>query len=215
MAGEDLIDGRVEDVVAVVAEGLHSDGQDDLEHVLLGEARAEEPVQVLRTGQTPALAPSSLYATFGSKRGVMKAALIRYDQDRDALLAPLEHGEEGLADIRRFLGQVRVGLETSDVPGCLMVNTAAGPTAHDEIIGGRARVYRTRLHDGLFSALNRAAGDGELLETRAEVLRRRATLLEATLCGLQVTKRNDDTESALEALGGILALLDDWSAVNP
>lgn len=157
------------------------------------------------------LSPSSLYAAFGSKAGVMDAALVRYDQDRDTLLAPLEHGTEGLADIRSFLDQVRVGLEAREVAGCLMVNTAAGPAAREEVIGGRARAYRRRLRDGLLAALIRAAGAGELSETRPEILGRRATLVEATLCGLQVAKRNDDAEGALEALAGILALLDDWA----
>ncbi|MFD0503442.1 TetR/AcrR family transcriptional regulator [Streptomyces chiangmaiensis] len=38
--------------------------------------------------QATGLAPSSLYAAFGSKQGVLEAALARYDRDREDLLAP-------------------------------------------------------------------------------------------------------------------------------
>ncbi|WP_311137532.1 helix-turn-helix domain-containing protein [Streptomyces sp. I6] len=114
------------------------------------------------------LAPSSLYAAFGSKHGVLEAALARYDRDREDLLAPLERGEAGLEDLRLFLASVRTSLTRPGAPGCFMVNTATEVAPRDERIAAHANRYRERVRDGIAAALTRAVALGEVAPAGAE-----------------------------------------------
>lgn len=158
------------------------------------------------------LSPSSLYGAFGSKSGVMEAALARYDRDRDALLAPLEHGEHGLTDIRRFLAAVRDSMTTADAVGCFMVSTTAGAAAHDPVLAQRTSAYRARVRDGLCAALQRAAALGELSHATSRVLRRRALTLQAALYGAHVARRAGEAAEAAETVDALEHLIQQWGA---
>lgn len=155
------------------------------------------------------LGPSSLYAAFGSKRGVMEAALTRYSHDRDAQLAPLERGTRGLEDIRTFLRTLRAGLTAPDSRGCFMVNSSAGVAARDDRVADQVKQYCSRLRAGLAAALSRAARAGETADG-SELVIDRAYLLQAALFGAQLAARAGDAEAASGALTALEGLLDDW-----
>jgi AcrR family transcriptional regulator len=160
------------------------------------------------------LAPSSLYAAFGSKRGVLEAALARYDRDRDELLAPLERGEAGLDDVRLFLASVRRGVIEPESPGCFMVNTTTEVAPRDERIAEHAHRYRERVRDALAAALERAAARGELASVDAEQAKGRARLLQAALYGVQVAARSGATDEALATVDALELLVAQWAAAD-
>ncbi|MFV2195450.1 TetR/AcrR family transcriptional regulator [Nocardiopsis sp. LOL_012] len=159
--------------------------------------------------QATGLAPSSLYAAFGSKHGVLEAALARYDRDREDLLRPLEHGSSGLADLSAFLDAVRSGLTEPGPPGCFMVTTATEVAPRDERIAERARRYGKRVREGIATALDRAVARGEILPGDVAD---RARLLQAAFVGVQVTARCGATDEALAVVESMRRQVERWAA---
>ncbi|WP_026127404.1 TetR/AcrR family transcriptional regulator [Nocardiopsis lucentensis] len=166
-------------------------------------------------GRATGLSPSSLYAAFGSKHGVLEAALTRYDRDREDLLRPLEHGSGGLDDLRGFLDAIRRGLTEPGHPGCFMVNTATEVAPRDDRIAERAHRYRERVRNGLAAALDRAAARGELPAGDVEDTTSRARLLQAALFGVQVTARSGATEEALATVEALSRQIERWAVPGP
>ncbi|NUR25446.1 MAG: TetR/AcrR family transcriptional regulator [Catenulispora sp.] len=155
------------------------------------------------------LALSSLYAAFGSKRGMMEAALARYSRDRVAQLAPLEHGTRGLDDIHAFLAGLRAGLADPGGRGCFMVNSSAGAAAYDGQIAVLVTRYRERIRTGLAAALRRAIEAGEIDAGPADP-DERARVLQAALFGAQLAARSGATQDATATLTALEHLLDTW-----
>jgi len=160
------------------------------------------------------LSPSSLYAAFGSKQGVLQAALARYDRDRDDLLGPLEQGTEGLDDLRRFLDRIRQGVTEPGSPGCFMANTATEVAPRDERIAEHAHRYRERVRDAVAAALGWAADREELPAMRAEEILGRARLLQSALYGVQVAARSGATEEALAVVHALERQVEQWAAAE-
>ncbi len=161
------------------------------------------------------LAPSSLYAAFGSKHGVLQAALARYDRDRDDLLGPVEQGTAGLGDLRQFLEHVRRGITEPGSPGCFMVNTATEVAPRDERIAEHAHHYRERVRDAVAAALRRAAERGELPPMSPEEILGRARLLQAALYGTQVAARSGASQEALDTVDALERQIEQWSVTSP
>ena len=158
------------------------------------------------------LAPSSLYAAFGSKHGVLSAALTRYDRDRDALLAPLEHGHAGVADLLAFLDAVRRSLAEPGTPGCFMVNTATEVAPRDPLIAEQTNRYRTRVRQGITAALRRAA---ELGETQPGGELDRARIVQACVYGALVAARSGAAPDATAALDALERQVETWPDKGP
>ena len=63
------------------------------------------------------LSLSSLYGAFGSKQGVLDAALARYEFQMSGItIGDLESATRGLPDIERFIRQVRAVLDDLPTP---------------------------------------------------------------------------------------------------
>ncbi|KUO15025.1 TetR/AcrR family transcriptional regulator [Streptomyces dysideae] len=174
-------------------------------------AKGYEATTVEDLAAATGLSPSSLYAAFGSKHGVLQAALGRYDRDRDELLGPLEHGTAGLDDLRGFLDRIRRGVPEPGSPGCFMVNTATEVAPRDERIAEHAHRYRERVRDAVAAALRRAADHGELPDMAAEEILDRARLIQAALYGVQVAARSGATEEALATVAALERQIERWS----
>lgn len=160
------------------------------------------------------LSASSLYAAFGSKHGVLQAALARYDRDRDDLLGPLERGTAGLDDLRRFLDRVRRGVTEPGSPGCFMVNTATEVAPRDERIAEHAHRYRERVRDAVAAALRRAGDRGELPPMEASEILGRARLLQAALYGAQVAARSGANDEALATVDALDRQVEQWAEAS-
>ena len=143
---------------------------------------------------------STLYNSFGGKRGLYELATQSYLEDAEAgLFGPLERsGTGGYDAVLEFLGRLRTGL-TSDnaIPGCLIVNDMAAGTAPEQ-----AARYRVRLEEGLESALERA-GDPD-----ADA---RAGLLASSVLGVNlVSKATGDRREVARLLDAVIATVTQW-----
>ena len=154
------------------------------------------------------LAPSSLYAAFGNKHGVLQAALARYDRDRDLTLMPLEAGSAGLDDLRQFLTGVRRAITAGEGPGCFMVNTATEVAPRDDVIAQCTNRYRERIRDGVAAALDRAAVRGEI---ERSVTLDRARLVQSCLYGALVAARGGAAGEAAAVIDALERQIDVWA----
>ena len=115
------------------------------------------------------LSLSSLYAAFGSKQGVLDAALARYECEMSGIIGELESGTRGLPDIERFVGRVRAVLDDpASPPGCFMVNTMVEVADGIPEVRQRVAAYRHRIERALKAALDVATAIGDIERGRPE-----------------------------------------------
>jgi TetR/AcrR family transcriptional repressor of nem operon len=118
----------------------------------------EEATGVVRT---------SLYNTFGNKRGLFDAALEAYLGQLFAEIdSMLTEATGGLDDIHGFLDTLE-GWHLSGIPGCFMINSMVEFADRDPEITTRGGVYLDKLRDGLRAALVRAHANGEVPDSAA------------------------------------------------
>ena len=112
---------------------------------------------------------SSLYNSFGGKRGLYEAAITTYlDVAEGGLFDPLLTGtDDGFADLLTFFGFLHTGLTASDaIPGCLIVNDMASGADPEAALR-----YRSLLEEGMRRALTRAGeADEKRRDDRAALL---------------------------------------------
>lgn len=154
------------------------------------------------------LSLSSLYAAFGSKQGVLDAALARYECEMSGMLGELESGTRGLPDIERFVGRVRGVVDDPASPsGCFMVNTMVEVADSIPEVQQRVVAYRRRIERALKAALDVAAAVGDIEEGSP---RDRARLIQAALFGALAASRAGDPIAARDGLRAIIFELRRW-----
>lgn len=159
------------------------------------------------------LSVSSLYAAFGSKLGVLDAALARYEQQVGPMLDELECGDGGLADIEVFLQRVGDVLADPRSPaGCFIVNTMVEVAAGIPEVAQRTLAYRRRIEAALAAALSTAASTGAIAE---HSVADRARLIQAALYGVLAASSANDAPAAAAGLGALVAELRRWSEGQP
>src|ERR1700753_3494183 len=88
------------------------------------------------------LSSSTLYRSFGTKADILEAALALYLAWADGMLAPLERGHAGVADVHAFFdnleAQLRGPLNTA---GCLVWNTMQIPINNEPRINALTDRY--------------------------------------------------------------------------
>ena len=151
------------------------------------------------------LSSSTLYRSFGTKADILEAVLARYLALADEMLAPLERGQGGVADVNAFFDnlQALLGGPLSSA-GCLVWNTMQNPINSNPRIKTLTERYMQRLRDGLSAALQRAADAGELPPSAPKYL---AGALRAGVVGVQARGRAGDIDDAITMLDGLRALL--------
>jgi AcrR family transcriptional regulator len=154
------------------------------------------------------LSLSSLYAAFGSKQGVLDAALARYECEMSGMLGELESAKRGLPDIERFVGRVRAVLEDAgSPPGCFMVNTMVEIGDGIPEVQERVAAYRRRIERALKVALDVADAVGDI---EAGSSQDRARLIQAALFGALAASRAGDAIAARDGLRSITRELRRW-----
>lgn len=158
------------------------------------EATSLEDLE-LRTG----LSRTSLYNSFGSKRELFAKALERYQRSlAERMLAPLEQGNEGIADLHAFIDAVIRQLDDPAAPaGCLMVNSMTEFGGADRGVVREAARYMARFRRAITSALERAAARAEIPGERIEA---KANLLLGIVLGINVSARAGMRRSEIAAL---------------
>jgi TetR/AcrR family transcriptional regulator, transcriptional repressor for nem operon len=151
------------------------------------------------------LSSSTLYRSFGTKADILEAALARYLALADEMLAPLERGQGGVADVDAFFDRLQALLGGPlSTAGCLVWNTMQNPINGDPRIKTLTERYMQRLRDGLTAALQRAADAGEMPPSAPKYL---ADALRAGVVGVQARGRAGDIDDAITMLDGLRALL--------
>jgi AcrR family transcriptional regulator len=164
-------------------------------------AQGYESASIDELGRAAGLSTSSLYAAFGSKRGVLDAALDAYERLMDEALGVLDRGDRGVDDVLAFLAKVAPAVRGDSTPhGCFMVNTMTEMAPRDRDIARRTERYRGRILEGLTAALERASRAGEI---EVRTARQRARLVQTGLFGALVMARagaHVDAAASLRAL---------------
>lgn len=138
------------------------------------------------------LSQSSIYNAFGSKHGLLLAALTRYEDRITAeLLTPLEQAPTGLDGIDLFFDALAWWVTHDGKRGCMIINLMAEDAGKDAGITNRTRAYRTRVRDALENALVR---DG-IAEAGA-----RADLLYGMVLGLNISARGGGLTDEVQRL---------------
>jgi TetR/AcrR family transcriptional repressor of nem operon len=140
------------------------------------------------------LSRSSLYETYGSKRGLFDRVARNYlDEIIGPLLEPMEADGAGRDEIVGYFRALSRFLRDSPrnvaTRGCLMLNTAMELNILDKDAARVVRAYRERVRAAIFHAL------GEL----ADVINNRdgkADVLTAGQMGLMTTSRIDPVQAA-------------------
>ncbi|CAL9506847.1 hypothetical protein SUDANB95_03528 [Actinosynnema sp. ALI-1.44] len=106
---------------------------------------------------------SSLYATFGGKQELYRAALERYVRERSNL-APLEDDDRGLPAITDFFHRLVDARCTGEHAGwgCMISNAHAGAENDDPRVRAVLDRQHERLHNALLNALRTAHRQGQL-----------------------------------------------------
>ena len=122
------------------------------------------------------LSQSSLYNAFGSKWGIMEAALDRYEVlFGKELLEPLERSD-GLDGIDAFFTSLKRWVFGSGRRGCMLANLTAEDGGETVMFADRWNKTRERLHRAFVASLTQARNSGEMhpaidIQSRAELLR--------------------------------------------
>ncbi|MFM9376008.1 TetR/AcrR family transcriptional regulator [Gordonia sp. VNK21] len=154
------------------------------------------------------LSRSSLYNTFGSKRGLFDAAVQSYlDQVIRPRLAPLQAATVADDAIVTYLTGLRAAFHTTEsmpaTSGCLLVNTASSPLAEDRDVARVIGDYRRELQQALTRGI--AAHRPQLARADAERLGETVTgLLIAAfaIARVEPARAADSVTTALELLDG-------------
>ena len=155
------------------------------------------------------LGARSLYADFGNKRALFRAALARYrERSILPLYEPLRHGASPLAALRAFIDRFEA-MRPSDVRlGCLVgVGMAQTVRGEDRALADEIATLAEEMRDRLAEAIQAAVDRGELNGTLppAEL----AALLATTLQGVHLAGRvRPDGELRADALSATRRLLD-------
>lgn len=157
---------------------------------------------------------SSLYHAFGSKSGLLTAALDRYEQRIDAaLVTPLEASTLGLEAIEVFFTDLHRWISHDGKRGCLVINLMAEDGGDDAVLTRRTRRYRRRVRNALQAALRRAAAQGEI---SSEALEPRAELLFGMVLGLNIAVRGGASRAEVTSiLAGVQQQIAAWRLPAP
>lgn len=154
--------------------------------------------------------PSSLYAAFGNKHGLFRAALERYQHHVDAALETLASESSGVDDVIAFIEWVRTWIISAEQPnGCLFVNTMVEFAGRDADIAEAATRYREHFLSSIQRALQRAEQTGEIGRGSGSG---RAFVVQAGLFGALATGRSGAVDQADKMLHELTAEVDRWRA---
>lgn len=107
---------------------------------------------------------AGLYSAFGSKHGLLTAALDRYQKDMmTEAIEALESPEASLPAVREHFERLfKLGQMPEFRDGCLACNCAVELASEDEAVAARIQGFLERLTGALRGALERAKARGEV-----------------------------------------------------
>lgn len=150
------------------------------------------------------LSQSSIYNAFGSKRGLLLAALTTYENRiTTGLVDPLEQADDGLVGIDDFFDDLAQWVTHGGKRGCMIINLMAEDAGESDEITERTRAYRERVRCALEEALSRSGVDDP--EPKAD-------LLYGMVLGLNIAARGGGLTTEVERLvDGAHAVVASWT----
>lgn len=169
--------------------------------------RGYEEASIPELEAATGLRRSSLYNTFGSKRGLFDAAVRSYlDEVVTPRLRPMTGESVDPDAVVDYLSGVRSGLldaqTVASQHGCLLMNAAGAPVSQEHAVGAAVAAYREELRSALASGLaarRPEAGPDELRRTAEAVTALVTSALALTRVDNAAALRSLDT--ALELVG--------------
>lgn len=146
------------------------------------------------------LKPGSLYAAFGSKKGVFLEVLDEYNRNFLATISQLGGSDRSTIDDLEALLEDIVDATASgrDRRGCLSVNALTEMAQHDEEIAARIATHNARVERAFAEVLGRAQSDGDIaMRKDTEAM---AAFLVNNLWGMRVMCKGTPDRRALEAV---------------
>jgi AcrR family transcriptional regulator len=146
--------------------------------------------------------PPSLYAAFGSKEGLLKAALDRYSARRAAWMEEIL----GAPTAREVAERMLVGIadtqtDPANPPGCLLVQGGLACGTGSENVPFELAVRRTQTEDQLRDRFVRAKAEGDLKETTDPAAL--ARYLSAVTVGMGVMASSGADREALRQVAAV------------
>lgn len=155
-------------------------------------ARGYDAVGVADLCATLGIRPPSLYAAYGSKRGLFDAAVARYGAETSRAFADAMDGVTRLADLRPAILRTALDLYLRDGGiGCLVLANMTA-TADDDVRAALADVIATRRAAMAAKARTLGASDEEA--------RTIVDAIAVTMMGLSAAARAGMDRAALEAV---------------
>ncbi|MEH2567640.1 TetR/AcrR family transcriptional regulator [Bradyrhizobium sp. AZCC 2289] len=110
--------------------------------------------------------PPSLYAAFGSKEGLLKAALDRYSGRRAAFMEDVLSAPTARAVAEKMLmGIADTQTDPANPPGCLLVQGGLACGTGSENVPFELAAHRAQTEDQLRQRFAKAKADGDLTAT--------------------------------------------------
>jgi TetR/AcrR family transcriptional repressor of nem operon len=145
------------------------------------------------------VAESSLYNSFGGKRGLFLQAIRRYRTFLDGFLKRLQQYDPPIEGIRWFFGTIATGLaKQRDFRGCLITNTTIELAPHDVEIQAELRSIYQDVEDTFAKVLRKARTRGEFASRHSTTAM--ARYLTQNLEGMRVLAKSNPGPRALRGM---------------
>jgi AcrR family transcriptional regulator len=156
--------------------------------------------------------PPSLYSAFGSKEGLLKAALDRYSQKRDEFMQEVLSAPTAYEAVKRLLLHIAdMQTDTENPPGCLLVAGGLACGAGAENVPFELAARRARSEEQLRDRFIQAKREGDLPAGTAPAAL--ARYMSAVIAGIGVLASSGATREELREVGLVsLAAFDQKSA---
>lgn len=144
------------------------------------------------------LKASSIYNAFGSKGGLLDAAVGQYlDRLDRELITPLRDADDPLQGLDQFIHSVSIGLDGEHRSGCLVVSLLTENAAREPALSAHTDAYLAILRRELAHALERAAAGGLILP---DTVSERTELLVTAVLGINAAARGRLGAGAVDAM---------------
>lgn len=154
------------------------------------------------------LKPGSLYAAFGSKKGMFLEVIDRYNGEFVDKLRRLRRAEGSpLGRLTKLLDEIVEDTVTGrDRRGCLTVNSLLELSQHDADIAASLTTHNERIRDAFGELIHDAQNAGEIPSGRD--VGELAAFLMNNIWGMRVLCKSNPSRESLNAIvGGIVASL--------
>ncbi|MGY3604701.1 TetR/AcrR family transcriptional regulator [Bradyrhizobium sp. Leo121] len=146
--------------------------------------------------------PPSLYAAFGSKEGLLKAALDRYSAKRACWMEEIVSAPtaRGVAE-RMLMGTADTQTDPANPPGCLLVQGGLACGTGSANVPFELAAHRAQTENQLRERFVRAKAEGDLKETADPAAL--ARYLSAVIAGMGVMASSGADREALRQVAAV------------